>query len=830
MSSFYGGKQGRTYHIVQRYDCVYLNESLYNIVQDTSNLKVGDYYKDNGTVYRVLETDPLKTKAIKGMVNQFQKGGAYTDANYGQYVLIDTVLTTGKSDPQNGLLYRRGFDYLQTIKESMPLKSDSAFNENNIFHQQLYQAAWINWVEHPGAGAIYVGQIVGPEGKATSVEVQTWNDFLTQLASTSGGFGTTSTISMDSPGMWYENQEYKYNDQINVGFVNLIDINGDITSAYIAFDIPHSVFNITAQSVDAYGQDILTQQNIEGTSSSTYQITASTYYDNNNNIKWKYNNLIKVQPNSTAHPFFHNYDIAVPNGIHGQNINDLTIEPVENFNPSAINGIDVFSGDKYLTYSITNFDSSAAGASTTHLGRWPYRVIEKIEHDKRQRDYKNWINETFFFEGDLIKLKPYSYKQTTDTKIDFNKNYYILNNNQYIIAEDIDFTSENIYYEEENTYVAICIKEGLSNSESNPFISYKQEDQIQDGTAKWLVTIFPTTAAANIVRVDYTAGPNDILNYRQVDYIFVDALGKMYVVYSDNPNTACFLTLVNSIASIETQDGKVTITYKNGDKYYFGLRQVQNIFISPNITENQDIVVTYKEYNNSEDNINIISDTIGTLNNILDIQRQGDSIIVLYSDPRVRASIPQNNQFRKIWIDHRNETEENPASTYYRQNGDPNNQKRGLIWYNFGPLGSQYHVQGAYTFEDIAISDTQVGSIAFGLGGQGSENRQGWLISIPDVKQPGSTVKIQRVFAYDYVSATSPGSTVGCYNDGNLVEFLTGSTYSSNWYEITSLADAVTPPSSHIAITTSENVNNILQKLQRGGIWFKVTGGKCDHD
>ena len=138
MSSFYGGKQGRTYHIVQRYDCVYLDESLYTTVQTISSLNVGDYYKDNGIVYRVLQTNPFKTKAIKGMVNQFQKGGAYTDANYGQYVLIDTVLTTGKSDPQNGLLYRRGFDYLQTINESMPKRSDEAFNEGNVFHQELY--------------------------------------------------------------------------------------------------------------------------------------------------------------------------------------------------------------------------------------------------------------------------------------------------------------------------------------------------------------------------------------------------------------------------------------------------------------------------------------------------------------------------------------------------------------------------------------------------------------------------------------------------------------------------------------------------------------------
>jgi len=37
-------------------------------------------------------TDKEKVAKIKGMVNEFQKGGAYTDANYGEYVIIDTVL------------------------------------------------------------------------------------------------------------------------------------------------------------------------------------------------------------------------------------------------------------------------------------------------------------------------------------------------------------------------------------------------------------------------------------------------------------------------------------------------------------------------------------------------------------------------------------------------------------------------------------------------------------------------------------------------------------------------------------------------------------------
>lgn len=68
--SFYGGKEGRSYHIVQKYD------------------------------------------SIESMVTFFQQGGQYTTVNFGEYVIIDTP---NKNDSDNGRLYRRGFDYLQPI-------------------------------------------------------------------------------------------------------------------------------------------------------------------------------------------------------------------------------------------------------------------------------------------------------------------------------------------------------------------------------------------------------------------------------------------------------------------------------------------------------------------------------------------------------------------------------------------------------------------------------------------------------------------------------------------------------------------------------------------
>ena len=72
--SFYGGKQGRSFHIVERYDSVY------------------------------------------EMVSKFQEGTNYTDVAFDEYVLIDTILNNNqKSNPENGLLYRRGYNYQESF-------------------------------------------------------------------------------------------------------------------------------------------------------------------------------------------------------------------------------------------------------------------------------------------------------------------------------------------------------------------------------------------------------------------------------------------------------------------------------------------------------------------------------------------------------------------------------------------------------------------------------------------------------------------------------------------------------------------------------------------
>ena len=108
------------------------------------------------------------------MVEAFSRGGAYSEVNYGQYVIIDTVLTQGRSSSlENGLLYRRGFDYYDSSSNYVkPDLEDQQFQDGNGFNKVLYQQAWAEWAQHPGNGAIYVGQIVGPEGRSPEIQIK----------------------------------------------------------------------------------------------------------------------------------------------------------------------------------------------------------------------------------------------------------------------------------------------------------------------------------------------------------------------------------------------------------------------------------------------------------------------------------------------------------------------------------------------------------------------------------------------------------------------------------------------------------------------------------
>lgn len=88
--------------------------------------------------------------SIKEMAEAFAKGPGYKDVNFDDYVMINTV---NRNNPENGQIFRRSLDYKTkaTIKNYKEVDGDKkTYEETSII----------------SGGAIYVGTIAGPAGRA----------------------------------------------------------------------------------------------------------------------------------------------------------------------------------------------------------------------------------------------------------------------------------------------------------------------------------------------------------------------------------------------------------------------------------------------------------------------------------------------------------------------------------------------------------------------------------------------------------------------------------------------------------------------------------------
>lgn len=904
MNSFYGGKQGRTYNIVQRYD------------------------------------------SVDQMVDYFHNGGAYIDANYGQYVIIDTILNRhSKSDPENGLLYRRGFDYNEEKATKPDITDEKYYDSDNIFLEDDWYQDWYNYVHKPGGGAIYVGQIVGPQGETPEITPRQWEAIKDQagikkIIPVSNTLGNDDTLITDSQGNTGWN-----GDMIKTASLTVRDEYGNVTGAEIAFDIPTAVLEAKVINDNPY-TDAKVERNQFFLTKDTQIDQTKIYYEYSKEEKiYKPIGHDQIQDVTTCyeianHPFYYKWDFTIPKGKKGQDLKAINIqsgleigffktedssiqegkvyyilsetgqyikvenpriedkeeyyqitsvtygkpeqgsefvegeeyyiqdpqtgafsrveEPIaedfENYyiitnkeygkteDQELIEGKSYFilskyiavenpviedkdnyyeklvDDDKYFTYSVRSYQNNALGEVTEHLGRWPYRVIEKIESIIDERDFFNYTtSQEVLPDGSSIIIYPTVQEGSLINLSDFGAG------EGYIC-------------------VAICLQGGqmaeYPNFTGEPGIEY------QSGDTRWLVTNIPEAAPASIRRIIYTAGEDDLIPSRQVDFLFMDSLGKLFVVYSDQA-TAYFISEIDSIESIENlveRDengniknhlGQIIITHKNGTENIFPIAQDLKVQYTNNDTESyfkvtwfedgsqqnvdqiypirqirditllhQDDITESQFFAGTYSNQELVQPISKQINRILDFKRVGDNIAVLYSDPDVRESIqgtPGVDSYTLDWKD---------PVTGVEYSGD-----KALVWKNLGPLGAQYHIQGNYTANDIATGGFLEHGFRdftndkdFSKYGNMSD-RAGWIITIEN-----QTTHELEFWAYDY--------NIGA------------------WYLLKSLADSAFDPELSVILSPEKPdqglvdmlgnpvpyTENIESQLNNNGLWFMVTG------
>lgn len=658
MSSFYGGKQGKTYHIVEHFD------------------------------------------SVSAMTSAFKAGDSYSKVAYGEYVIIDTP---SKSNPQNGLLFRRDFYYNDPPRD-LPLKSDSEYKDSSTgaflkdkFYKDFREALISTGV---GAGALYVGQIVGPQGQMTDLEITTWDTLANAISSTEG-YGNTGSVVLTST------RSGKIFDDIKSGYANIVNTQGDVTGCYISFDFPNMILEFQGKEIEDYWTETgYNSTSIDGTPT-TVTFSADT------TAVLTTANLIQLDPKTGAsanHPFYYKFNVGVPKGKSGTSISSVYI--------STNN-----SGDEVLKYDYVSYASSIAGDTTigNQIGEW--RVIEKI---------------------DPITGRKYT-TLATQTALTYNVG--------------------DVYTDGMNNFV--CITSGEVPTTATMITSTVIGAEFEYGNSKWRTVSLPDNNITQL-DVDYTAGKNDKIGIRNLDYITFADNGDFYATYVEGTSSDVINT--SSVLLGHTKQIKdIKITNAAASSY--------------NYSETENLQINYK------DNTQYTSPAI---NRVLDIKSFGDHIGVLYSNPDVRANISTTYKIKSNW------TDAVSGSTY-----------PDMEYLDLGKLNGEYHVGSQYTKAQLSTGTS------LGLNGFPSSSLQyGWMITVMEESvSQGSTALIRALYAFD---EERKNNGLEPYNIGTETNPIW-----SYWRKVTSFDKADVEPESSLYVSiSSAEANNVLQK---NGYWFVVT-------
>lgn len=254
-------------------------------------------------------------RSIADMVAKFKQGPSYTAVHYDEHVMINTV---NKNDPDNGRVYRRGYDFTNTM-----------------------------------GGAEYIGTIVGPAGKAPMLEMTTVADVRSKHASegyderfSSGQYSPTGGNLV--PG---KTGSGTFNDAITWACCSIRNENDEDATAYIGFTFPYTVIDYETSWIEPYV-------------SGRYADTSSA-----------------TRVDDETHPFFEKWHINVPKGVKGNAFMNLKVEAastnVEEYTGQAD---DINNGRMILAYDYYNYDDYQNGAPVRlYLG--DYNMIDNVSID-----------------------------------------------------------------------------------------------------------------------------------------------------------------------------------------------------------------------------------------------------------------------------------------------------------------------------------------------------------------------------------------------------------------------------------------------------------------
>ena len=506
--------------------------------------------------------------SIQEMINNFKLGGDYSEVHYNEYVLINTP---DKNDINNGKIYRRGYDYTNEL-----------------------------------GGAIYIGSIVGPAGKAPQMKMDSIEK-IKEKSQTGGNpdrysEGEYKPLTDLVPGKDGE----KYNDVIKWASYSMQDPNNEEdTIAYIGFIFPYLVEDFISESVDAY--------------TTTELVTREDERD---------------------HPFYQQWKIKIPKGIKGDSLKNFRVIQANNdVEPYNNQEDDVENGREILVYDYYNYDESKEGTSSTiYLG--DYNMIDTISINE---DGTFTINYTHDDDAIFEKL----FKWIKNVTLDTETGQFTVTYNQ-----EIDKEGQSTTYQ---TYLK-WVKNITIDESGNVNLEYSNGDpQVLETQLKWVKSI--QMGSDGTITVTYNDNSTEDFknNIKWIDNVTLDEDGTFTVHY--NNGQPDYETKLKWVADIQINDnGDITILYNDSTTYEYNgyLKIITDVSIETNKGEegegtgSQKVKITYNTGDSQE---------IGNpLNYIVETDVSDNyHLLVYYSDPEKRASIPEdkkvNHKEKDGWLD-----------------------------------------------------------------------------------------------------------------------------------------------------------------------------------
>lgn len=529
MYSFYGGKQGFSFTLVESFE------------------------------------------SIAAMVEKFKLGSEYTTVHYNEYVLINTL---NKNNPDNGKIFRRGCDYSNDM-----------------------------------GGAIYIGTIVGPAGKAPMLELTTIEKVLEKQAEENyeirKGEGSYSPVGENIiPG---KTEEGLFNDEIKWAYCSVRDANNEDTVAYIGFKIPYLVVDFSAEAIDSYSN---LDQIIERTDDKT-------------------------------HPFYEKWNLKIPKGIKGDTIKNFRVIPADETVEDYDGKIDdVSSQREILVYDYYNYDESKEGRKTTlYLG--DYNMIEEIN-----------LNE----DGSIVVGYTHQDDDTFNKAIKWIKSVTLDENGHFTVLynHDTDKNGSPTIYETNLKWVKDI---DLSNAGKITLIFSTGEMKELSYSIKWIDRV--DLESTGTLTVHYNDGTTNIFENKiqWIENISLSEDGQFSIRYNNGtPEYRTILKWVKDI--IVEENGNVSILYNNGDPVTHNnyLKTIRDISVETQKDNNGDPA-------SGDQKIHIIYNTGETaiigepLNYILETTITPDyHYLVYYSSPDKRQKIVEsglnyNYKGKNDWLD-----------------------------------------------------------------------------------------------------------------------------------------------------------------------------------